>query len=148
MKSIYNPADNADMINRIQNLTIDSQALWGKMNVSQMLAHCQQPVKVSFGELNLKGGLLGFLFGKMAKKKLMSDQPLSKGLPTVKQFVIKHTPDFETEKQELIKQVSRYSNGQDQITKLPHPFFGKLTLEEWDKLQWKHLDHHLRQFGS
>ena len=25
--------------------------------------------------------------------------------------------------------------------------WGKMTHEDWDKLMWRHLDHHLRQFG-
>ncbi len=33
------------------------------------------------------------------------------------------------------------------LSKDPHPFFGNLNSEEWDTLNWKHLDHHLRQFG-
>ena len=33
------------------------------------------------------------------------------------------------------------------VTQDPHPFFGRMTGEEWDRLLWKHLDHHLRQFG-
>lgn len=28
-----------------------------------------------------------------------------------------------------------------------HPAFGPLSGREWDVLSWKHLDHHLRQFG-
>ena len=38
--------------------------------------------------------------------------------------------------------------GPSGLTSLPHPFFGPLSSEEWQALQWRHLDHHLRQFGA
>ncbi|MBK0378253.1 hypothetical protein [Mucilaginibacter segetis] len=79
MESIFNEADNKKLIDRINRLTPASRALWGKMNVSQMLAHSQMPVKIAFEEIQLKGGLMGLLFGKMAKKKLTRDDaPLEK----------------------------------------------------------------------
>jgi hypothetical protein len=28
-----------------------------------------------------------------------------------------------------------------------HFIFGAMTMEQWNALQWKHIDHHLRQFG-
>ena len=40
-----------------------------------------------------------------------------------------------------------HARGPEKLAK-EHPFFGPLTSAEWDRLQWKHLDHHLRQFGA
>jgi transposase InsO family protein len=37
--------------------------------------------------------------------------------------------------------------GPKSCTTHPHSFFGPLTPEEWAILMYKHLDHHLRQFG-
>ncbi|HCN83736.1 MAG TPA: hypothetical protein DIT07_08950 [Sphingobacteriaceae bacterium] len=115
------------------------------MSVAQMATHCQRPLQVAYGELNLKRGLVGLLFGGFAKKSLMKDQPFDKGLPTHPRFVVKDDRNFQQEKDTLLALVSRFSP--DVLTKDPHPFFGKMTQEEWDTLQWKHLDHHLRQFG-
>jgi len=64
MQSIFNATDNAEFIERINKLTPSSPALWGKMNVSQMLVHCQVIIQVALGELRLKRNLLGFLFGE------------------------------------------------------------------------------------
>ncbi|HMG14474.1 MAG TPA: DUF1569 domain-containing protein, partial [Saprospiraceae bacterium] len=115
----------------------------------QMLTHCEAPLKVAFGELKLKRGLMGVLFGKMVKKKLTNDLPFEKNMPTDKAFIVKHDPEFESAKNNLISLVKRFSDkGPSALISEPHPFFGKLTTEEWDKLQWKHLDHHLRQFGN
>jgi len=148
MKSLFTPDGNAEIIDRINKLTPSTPQVWGKMNVSQMLAHCQQPLKVAFGEVKMKQGLMGILFGKMMKKKLTGTQPFQKNLPTAKPFIIANPGEFELEKTKLIALVKKfYSEGPNALSKDPHPFFGRLTDEEWDKLSWKHLDHHLQQFG-
>jgi hypothetical protein len=150
MKSLFNKNDNQEVINRINSLSNISQALWGKMNVSQMLSHCQVPLKVAFGEMKLKRGIPGFLFGKMVRKKLTKDEtPFDKSLPTDKGFIVTDQREFEKEKNNLIGIVKRFQEtGPDGLSKDPHPFFGKMTSQDWDTIQWKHLDHHLRQFGA
>lgn len=148
MQSLFHPEGNRQIIERIEKLTPITLSEWGVMTVSQMLEHCQQPIKVSFGTLQLKPNLLSVLFGKMAKKRMAQQKQFSRSLPTVKEFRIKHEPDFNQAKSTLIGMVQRFSNeGHGAIAVTKHPFFGEMTMEEWDILQWKHLDHHLRQFG-
>jgi len=112
-----------------------------------MLAHCQVPLRVALDELQIKRGLAGFLFGRIAKKKLLSDQPFKPNLPTFREAKITGVKDFETERQSLINMIRRFEAGSGVLTTKAHGFFGPLTVQEWDKLQVKHLDHHLRQFG-
>jgi hypothetical protein len=147
MESIFNPSDNAAFIERINKLQPSAPALWGKMNVGQMLAHCQAIIKVALGELQLKRNLFGFLFGKIAKKQLLGSKPLKHNVPTFKEAIFKGDQNFDKEKQGLITLVKRFSAGPEVISNDPHPFFGPLTIDEWDTLQVKHLDHHLSQFG-
>jgi len=137
---------------RIDQLTPQSQRQWGKMNVSQMLEHCQKPLEVAVNAHLLKQGLmmkiLSALMGKKVKAQYMSAQELKKNSPTSPDFIIKNTPDFEAAKQKLKDDIQIFS--QKGITKQlgdKHPFFGPMTHEEWNMLQWKHLDHHLKQFG-
>jgi hypothetical protein len=148
MKSLFDPAENQNILNRIQRLTSASQAQWGKMNVAQMLFHCQHPLRVAYGEMKLKRGLMGVLFGGMVKRMLLKDEPYKPSMPTAKEFIVTDAKEFEKERKTLIDLVQRFSKqGPEGIRKDPHPFFGKLTAAEWDNMQWKHLDHHLRQFG-
>ncbi len=148
MNYLFDAQKSSDIISRINQLSPQSKALWGKMNVSQMLAHCQPPLQVAMGETMLKRNLFGFLFGKKAKKTVVSDKPYKRGLPTAPSFIVKDERNFQSEKQKLVQLITRFSSGGPAVlTKDPHPFFGKMTVEEWDKSQWKHLDHHLQQFG-
>jgi hypothetical protein len=141
-------ADRAAIETRIKALRADSRAQWGKMSVAQMLLHCQQPLRVAIGQLRLKHGLIGKLFGKMAKKKLMAEKPWGKNMPTAPEFKVTKSVEFESERRALLDLVRRFGEGgASSLTPLPHPFFGPLTPDEWSALQWRHLDHHLRQFG-
>jgi len=147
MDTIFNPATIESFIARINKLTPATPALWGKMNVAQMLAHCQVPIQVAFGDIVTNGGLIALLFGRMAKKKLVNDEPFGCNLPTMKEAKIADVRDFEKEKTALIALVKKFETGPAVLIKGPHPFFGPLTVDEWSRLQTKHLDHHLRQFG-
>jgi hypothetical protein len=152
MERLFNLEQNRLIKERINKLTPHTNPLWGKMNVTQMLAHLQLPMEVAFGQRQFKGGLMGFLFGKMAKKQLVNDKPFKKNSPTMKEFKTAGTnlseKEFENEKNKVLSYVDRFvTEGPKVIANKKHPFFGDLTIDEWDTLQWKHLDHHLHQFG-
>jgi hypothetical protein len=148
MHSLFEPTAADEIISRIQKLQPGTPAQWGKMNVSQMMAHCQAPFDAFFGEKKMKRGLMGVLFGRMAKKKLFSDKPWPKNLPTAKQFLVSDQKDFEKEKARLVGLINRFSSEGLTITSNTHPFFGKLSSQEWGLLHYRHLDHHLNQFGN
>ena len=148
MKSLFDAQVTQEMIDRINRLTPDTQPLWGKMTVGQMLAHMQPPLRVALGEETLKKGLMGFLFGRMARKQMVNEKPFGKNLPTAPSFIVREQKDFETEKKKIIDLVQRFSREpREKLDTRVHPFFGKLTADQWNTLHWKHLDHHLRQFG-
>ncbi|MBS1510654.1 MAG: DUF1569 domain-containing protein [Bacteroidetes bacterium] len=145
MKNLFDPAVKQEIINRINQLTPQSRALWGKMNVNQMLAHCQMPLGVATGKHILKRNFILSLIGPLFKKQLYNDQPFKHNLPTDKSFIINNPKAFDQEKQSLLEMVHSFS--ENTMSGEPHPFFGKMTKEEWSKGTWKHLDHHLQQFG-
>ena len=149
MKSLYKEGDLNEMINRIESLPPNAERQWGTMTPGQMLAHCSEPFRQAFGEAKLKRSLPGYLFGGFAKKVVMGDKPFRHGLPTNKAFIFKDDKNFDLEKKKLLEDVRRFGEGKgNNLSTEPHPLFGKLTSEEWDKLFCKHLDHHLRQFGG
>jgi hypothetical protein len=150
MNTIFDPALRAALIARIQTLDQTRTAQWGKMNVYQMVRHCNLWEGWIQGTppRPYKQELLGRVFGKMALRKLIKDdQPFAKNIPTSKQFQIADSSgDLEAEKRKWIARLEaydRYSNP-DFI----HDFFGRMTQEEIGQLAYKHTDHHLRQFGA
>jgi len=148
MKSLFEKSASDEMIARINKLTPAAQPLWGKMNAAQALAHLSISLRAASGEDTYKKGLLGILFGGLAKKAAFGEKPFRHNVPTDKKYVVSDERDLGVERKNLIAAVQKFSQaGPAGITKCPHPFFGVLTVQEWDILMWKHLDHHLRQFG-
>ncbi|MFZ9387672.1 MAG: DUF1569 domain-containing protein [Chitinophagaceae bacterium] len=147
VKNLFDPAVKQEIINRIQSLNPQSTRQWGKMNVSQMMAHLRKPIEIAYGTHTPKGNLMLRLIGPMFKSKLWDSTPYKQGLPTDPTFIMTGSEkEFETEKKALLELVHRFS--EDQIISERHPVFGKLTKENWSKATWKHLDHHLKQFGA
>ena len=148
MKSLFNPQDSNEIIERFNKLGPNIKPQWGKMNATQMLAHCTAPLQMAHGEIQSKRGLIGFLFGKMIKKKYLAGASFEKNLPTDPKFLFPDASDFEKEKQKLIAKIQDFAKkGPNGITKGKHSFFGVMTPQVWDLIQYKHLDHHLKQFG-
>lgn len=148
-KNIFDAEANRSLLNRLANVHEETKPLWGIMNASQMVTHCQKPLDVATGKLTLKHTLIGLLFGRMAKNDFLRRDSFKRNLPTAPQFKIKDTPDFKVEKDILKKLISDFGDkGPSIILNKTHPFFGKMNDEEWGILQYKHLDHHLTQFGT
>lgn len=146
MKSILNTEAFSEIKNRLDTLSENSERQWGKMTNGQMLRHCQGPLNIMLGknDYNLKPNwLINLLF----KKILYSDKLWRKGLPTAKAFKQTKAYDFTTEKAYLVTLVNELGEQMDKTDWGKHPAFGHLTNEQWGKMQYKHLDHHLRQFG-
>ncbi|MFN8155288.1 MAG: DUF1569 domain-containing protein [Bacteroidia bacterium] len=148
MPSLFNIVERQNIIQRLLQLKPDAERQWGKMELVQMIRHCQAPLKVAVGELVLNQGLIGLLFGKMAKRKLLAAAPFKANLPTAPEFKVVDTQlDLEAERAKLISLITRFGETGPVPNRNKHPFFGAMTEAEWDALQWKHLDHHLRQFN-
>jgi len=146
IKNLFDPAVKQEIIDRINKLTPQSQGQWGKMDVAQMLSHVQAPISVAFGNTTVKGNWLMRLILPFFKSMLYNEKPWKQGLPTDKTFITTGSAkDFEKEKGIVLDMVSRFTEGN--MINDKHPVFGRLTKEQWSKATWKHLDHHLRQFG-
>lgn len=146
MGSIYDKADNQAIIARINSLSPDSKALWGKMTVDQMCQHCIAAMQVAFGQKELKVNFLLGILGRMIKNKAFNND-FGKNSPTAKELKCEGSYDFESSRKEFAENFSQFAKDMHIIKVLYHPFWGKMTYEDWDKLIWRHTDHHLRQFG-
>ena len=147
IKNLFAPAVKQEVIERINKLNPQSQRQWGKMDVAQMLAHLQLPIGIAFGTHRPKGSFLLRLIGPMFKSKLWEEKPYKHSLPTDPTFIMTgNTKDFAAEKNRLLDMINRFT--EDNLSGERHPIFGRLTKEQWSKATWKHIDHHLKQFGA
>jgi len=150
MKNVFDSTDVAEIIQRINQLTPDSPALWGKMSVSQMLAHCSVTYEFIFEPEKHKkpNAFMKFILKLLVKPKVVNEIPYKPNNPTAPAFVIKSDKNFEFEKKRLIVFIEKTKTiGSDFFDDLESHSFGKLTKQEWNNMFYKHLDHHLNQFG-
>jgi hypothetical protein len=93
---------------------------------------------------------IGRILGRIVKPLVLrTDQPMRRNSPTVKGLVVQDDRDFAKERERLCIMIDRFTSlGPQGRTGVAHSFFGPMTPQEWGILMYKHLDHHLRQFGA
>ena len=134
---------------RVDKLQPAAQRQWGKMDVAQMMAHCSAALEMASGTINPPRMFIGRLIGSFVKPIYTNAKPFSRNNPTDKTLVISDPRDFQREREKLKVCLQHfYEGGEAKCTRHPHPFFGELTPAEWSRGMYKHLDHHLRQFGA
>ena len=148
MRNLYSPFDAEAIKERIARLMPDSQPQWGKMNVAQAMAHCARSMEWAVGDRIPPKMLLPSLLGRAIKGKVFGDDaPFRRNTPTATDLIVADQRELDFERARLIVLIDRFVAGPAACTTHPHSFFGKLKPEEWAILTYKHLDHHLRQFG-
>ncbi|WP_263358243.1 DUF1569 domain-containing protein [Acidicapsa ligni] len=148
MKSLYDSSAAEEIKHRLAAITPTSERLWGKMNAAQMLAHCCLNLETACGDNVQPRSFIGKLIGPLFKSEFSRDKLWRKNSPTVPAYIISEERDLNAERERLLLLIDRFQKGGPvACTQAPHAFFGKLSVEEWGKGMYKHLDHHLRQFN-
>ena len=149
MKNIFEKKITDETLNRINQLTQNTQRVWGKMSVAQMLAHCNVTYEMVYEDIHPKPNPFMKLVLKLfVKNSVVGEKTYKHGLPTASQFLIKDDKDFEYEKKRLINYIQKTEElGKEHFNNKESLSFGKLTSQEWNNMFYKHLDHHLTQFG-
>ncbi len=149
MNSLFDAANYDELVRRIDALQPGAARQWGKMTASQMLEHTARAVDMATGKMPRQQAMLGKMIGWIFKKDFLGEKPYPKSSPTAPDFIIAHDPDFAASKARL-KSVLRelHDLGERGVDGHVHGFFGRLTGAQWGVTQYKHVDHHLRQFGG
>lgn len=149
LPNIFSAPVTEELINRINRLQPDTHPQWGKMSADQMLAHCNVSYEMAFENKHAKPNpLVRFILKALVKNKVVGESPYKHNSPTAPAFIMKGSKDFEAEKQRLIGYLRKtqelganWFNGKESLS------FGKLSSGEWSNMFYKHLNHHLTQFG-
>ncbi len=147
--NIFTPQIATNIVERINNLSPATQAQWGKMNVAQMLAHCNVLYEMTFENIHKKpNAFFRFILKMIAKPAVVTEKPYKNGTHTAPQFIIVGQREFEHEKQRLIKYINHCVQlGENHFEGRESFSFGILNKTEWNNMFYKHLNHHLTQFG-
>jgi Protein of unknown function (DUF1569) len=148
-QNIFTKEVSNTLVSRINKLSNTQAATWGKMDVAQMLAHCNVTFEMAFDENFKKSSpFIRFILKNLVKKGFVNDQPLKKNGSTAPEMLIKTAKNFETEKSKLVANLQKtVEKGASFFDGKDHPGFGVMTSPEWSTFYYKHIDHHLSQFG-
>ena len=138
-----------ELVIKINKLSAEDQASWGKMNVSEMMHHCSKFIDLYLGEIPLPkwykifGVSIGKLFLWYVSKLDPTKTP--RNLRTDKRIMVSDKSyDFEEQRSLLLRKI----NGLSKISgTINHPIYGKMSSDKIIFLIWHHTSHHLYQFG-
>ena len=148
MTSIFIPADREALCLRLANLEPGAPRQWGKMDPAQMLRHCSIALSDVLGERVVKQAFLGKLITPLIRSQVFGPKPFRRNSPTDPVYMVAEPVAFEAECSRLATRIDQVvQRGPAKVEGSIHPFFGRLRGAEWGTLIYKHLDHHLRQFG-
>jgi hypothetical protein len=149
MKNLYELETTEEIKGRVAQLGPDSQRLWGSMTVAQAVEHCSRGLEMATGDRALPRVFVGRILGPIIKPlALGNNTPMRRNSPTAPALIVQGEPEFLVGQERLLGLIDRFvAAGPEGCTTHPHAFFGKLKPGEWAELMYKHLDHHLRQFG-
>ncbi len=149
MQSLFEPAAQKAISDRLNALPATAVRQWGKMDAAQMLAHCCAALEVATGDRPRRQAFIGKIFAPFMRSSLLGDKPFSRNSPTDPTFVVTDPRDFAREKQRLLTLVGRFcERGPSAAGEQTHSFLGRISGDEWGVMMYKHLDHHLGQFGG
>jgi hypothetical protein len=149
MENLFNATDREALLARIGRVRAESRREWGKMDAAQMFCHCARVVEYPTRDRVTKQLLIGKLLAPFFKASFLGGKPFSKNGPTEPRLVVTDQRDLAVERERLVALIEKLvAHGPAAASGAVHPFFGALTGEEWGRMMFKHLDHHLRQFGE
>jgi hypothetical protein len=149
VKTLWNSQSRALLSARIDRLTPHAPALWGRMNAEELVAHCTRGMMMGLGELptHTRNTILRYW---PLKHVFVYWAPFPKAKAKAPRELVTRGTNLEEWPQSvaaLRATLDRFALREPNAQWPDHPVFGALTGQAWGALGWRHLDHHLRQFG-
>lgn len=147
MKSIWNEADAQAIRARVASLRADAPARWGKFTAPQMVCHITDGLKMAMGELHVPPRKMPLRYFPL-KHLVIFVLPFPKGAPTAPELLTRTAAVWGDEVRQLQQALDRLLAQHDRDDFPEHPAFGTMPRRTLGVLVYRHLDHHLKQFGA
>ncbi|MCB0728998.1 MAG: DUF1569 domain-containing protein [Ignavibacteriae bacterium] len=150
MENLFDKKNREDILERLSKIKNNTEPKWGKMNSHQMIVHLSEPLRVALGDITVP--LIESEYSNPPFNIQVSQTlPWPNNAPTIPEFdqfeKRMEIKDFDSDLNTLLELIDRFSKLEDGDPIPTHPLFGYLTNEEWARTLWRHIDHHLNQFG-
>jgi hypothetical protein len=147
MKTMWDGNAQREVHDRLARLMPDRKAAWGRMSAPQMVCHLSDSLKMALGELQVTPKQVPIRYPPL-KQFIVYLAPFPKNVPTAPELIARSPRDWSAEVAELRSLIDRFAARRGAERWAEHPAFGRLTERAWGVLVYRHMDHHLRQFGA
>ncbi len=146
MRNIFQTDTRQQLRERAGRLQRDTPARWGKSNAHQIVCHLSDQLRMALGEI--PGAPVNGVLGKWPLNKLLIYLlPWPKGAPTPREAWSTPPQDWEKDLEQFHHLLERLAAEENREQWPAHPLFGGMNARDWGRLTYRHIDHHLRQFG-
>lgn len=152
MKTLSNPRDKEEILERLAAVGPGTARRWGKMSAHQMVCHLSDGCRMYMGQRKVEAARGAVKPRLLRWVAIWAPMPWPRGFPTAPELdqQKKGTPpaQFEADKRELMALLERLARRPQDFQWQPHPHFGQMSEKSWMRLAYLHANHHLRQFGA
>ena|SRR5215213_6043692 len=148
MRTMWETQRQQEIRNRVARLRPDARGAWGKLSAPAMVCHLADSLKMALGEVAVAPKHLPIRYAPL-KQLIIYVAPFPKSAPTAPELLARSPAAWQTDVDELQALVDRFAaRGRDTSAWPEHPAFGRMSHRAWGVLVYRHMDHHLRQFGA
>ena len=147
MRSLFDPQSRAAILDRISHLTSESKPVWGRFTAPEMVCHVSCDLRQALGELDAgppSGRVAWFPINWLAIHVVPWPKGMGKSPP---EFLAERPTTWTADVARLRDLVERFAARGVAAVWPASRVFGRISGVSWGVMEYKHLDHHLRQFG-
>jgi hypothetical protein len=146
-RSLFEAAARADVTRRMRSIDPTRAPLWGKMNAGRMLSHVNAALAMAVGDLATQPKKSP-IANPLGRWLLIYVLPWPKGTPTAPELLNTEVGSWSEDLDRFQTLLERFGGMQRETSWPRHPAFGQMSARQWGNLEYRHVDHHLRQFGA
>ncbi|MDP9348019.1 MAG: hypothetical protein M3P24_02590 [Gemmatimonadota bacterium] len=146
MRCLWDPESVTDVQNRLDRLTPDLQPRWGRLAPHAMVCHLSDALRITLGEIS-PSPIRSPLRYPPLKWLAVYALPMPRGVKSPDGFFTTPTTEWDADRAQLVELLGRSAARPAEGPWGVSPLFGTLSKRQWGILNFKHTDHHLRQFG-
>lgn len=147
MATLWDERRQHELLGRLDHLSQDAPARWGRLTSPGMLAHVNDALRMPLGEVTPAEKRVPIRYFPL-KQLLIYALPFPKNVPTAPDLLLRSgTAVFADERQAFRQILQRLADRAQQTHWPNHPAFGPMSRRDWGVLGYRHVDHHFTQFG-
>jgi hypothetical protein len=146
MKTLFHEGRRRELKKRLERLDPKAPPVWGRFDAPRMVVHCTDALRMALGRIPTKPKNLPIRHPPF-KQLFVYWLPWPKGAPTAPELLERSPAEWDAEIAALLELMDEVGSLSRDFEWPQHPAFGRMTRRAWGVPGYRHLDHHLRQFG-